>query len=114
MNEDKPERIFFDTCIINFIADHHDVIFLGTKPSDSCTPEDIKDLAGLQRILGVRSGTNYHIAVSPFTYAEVMDTPDQARKDEQGFGPQRLAETDVVLQEAQYRRVAQRLSLRLR
>ena len=40
--------------------------------------------------------------------------PDETREDEQGFRPQRLAEADVMLQEAQYRRVAQRLLLRPR
>jgi hypothetical protein len=81
MNEDRPKRVFFDTCIINFIVDHHKVIFSGSEPSERCTPEDIKDLAGLRRILGGKSGANYQIAVSPYTYAEVMSTPDEDRKD---------------------------------
>jgi hypothetical protein len=75
-----PGRIFLDTCTVNFILDNDEPIFEGVKPSNDLNRRDLKDLRSLYNFFLIGERAHWQLAVSPFTYKEIMCTPDSRRK----------------------------------
>jgi len=73
-------RVFLDTCTLNFIVDYQECIFMDATPPATLDPSDVKDIAALRHILSPKRQSLYELAVSPYTYAEVMRTRDEERQ----------------------------------
>ena len=73
-------RVFLDTCVLNFVADYHECIFMGATPPATTSPHDVKDIAALHHILNPERHSLYELAVSPHTYVEVMRSKDPERR----------------------------------
>lgn len=78
--ENRPPRVFLDTCTLNFIADHSKYIFTGTTPPAMLDQRDFKDVVALRHIFSAEEQPSCELAVSPHTYAEVMGTPSAERQ----------------------------------
>jgi len=72
--EDIPRRVFLDTSILNFILDKGEYIFDAVTPSSSLTKRQHQDIDALYNIFLTGERASWQLAISPFTYKEVIST----------------------------------------
>jgi len=78
--KDIPGRIFLDTCSVNFIFDHGDVIFEGERPFAAMSKRDMNDVMSFRGLFQTGSRASWQLAVSPLVYDEVQKIPKQDRR----------------------------------
>ena len=71
-----PGRAFIDTSSLNFILEFGDCIFDGVKPSHNLNERIIADIEAFYFIFLSGKRATWQLAVSPFTYKEVIETQD--------------------------------------
>ena len=77
---DIPGRVFLDTCVINFTLDHGEAIHDGGSPIAG-TPQRVRqDIEALRGLFMTGQRAAWQLAVSHFSYAEVVATRDPARR----------------------------------
>lgn len=75
-----PRRVFLDTNVVNFVLDHGEYIFDGATPALGRSEADLADLQALQLIFCCGERAHWELAVSPLTYAEIAQTPNEHRR----------------------------------
>lgn len=75
MNSEKiPQRIFLDTSSLNFILDYGECIFDNLTPSEALDKRTVEDISAFRDIFSTGERAAWQIAVSPFTYREIIRT----------------------------------------
>lgn len=72
--EDIPGRAFLDTNTLNFILDNGEYIFDAITPPGSLTKRQHQDIDALHNIFLTGRRASWQLAISPFTYKEVIST----------------------------------------
>jgi hypothetical protein len=75
-----PGRVFLDTSALNFILEFDDCIFEGVKPSQSLNERIVADINAFNNIFLTGRRATWQLAVSPFTYKEVIETKDLTKR----------------------------------
>lgn len=75
-----PGRIFLDTCTLNFILDHGEAIFDGGLIPHTAPPRVQADVEALRSLFLTGQRASWQLAVSPFSYREVVATRDPGRR----------------------------------
>lgn len=75
-----PRRVFLDTNVVNFVLDHSEHIFDGAAPSLGLSEADLADLHALHLIFLCGERAHWELAVSPLTYTEIAQTPNERRR----------------------------------
>ena len=78
MEKKIPGRVFLDTCVVNFLLDYGEQIHDGGD-LPSLKPREIGDLKALRQVLLVGQRAMWQLAISPYTYSEIIRTQDQKR-----------------------------------
>ena len=74
-----PGRVFLDTCVVNFVLDHGEEIHDGAAPADDLPSRVCDDIEALRLIWLAGQRAQWQLAVSPYSYHEVLSTRDPAR-----------------------------------
>jgi len=75
-----PGRAFLDTCSVNFILEHGEYIFEGEQPPSTLSKRVLKDIDAFYNIFQTGDRAMWQLAISPFTYKEVIETQDSTKK----------------------------------
>ena len=78
--EEIPGRAFLDTSTLNFILEHGEYIFDGVSPPNSLGTKQIQDIDALFNIFLTGKRASWQLAISPFTYKEVISTQDETKR----------------------------------
>ncbi|MCD6452687.1 MAG: hypothetical protein J7K77_00070, partial [Dehalococcoidales bacterium] len=79
-SEELPGRAFLDTSSLNFILDHGEYIFDNVAVSGMLNSRTVEDINAFYNIFLTGKRASWQLAVSPFTYKEVICTPDDKRR----------------------------------
>ena len=77
---DIPNRVFLDTCVLNFILEHGGAIFESEAPSNNLSQRTKDDINALYNIFLVGERASWQLAISPFTYKEIVSTRDDSQR----------------------------------
>ena len=77
---DLPRRTFLDTNVVNFVLDHGECIFENATLPSALPAQDLADIDALQLIFSTGQRAHWELAVSPLTYAEILETRDPGRR----------------------------------
>lgn len=82
-----PGRVFLDTCVVNFLLDHGQHIHDGVEPPVGLALRVRDDIEALRLIWVAGQRAQWQLAVSPYTYHEVLSTrsPERAGRLEGWF-----------------------------
>lgn len=75
-----PGRVFLDTNIINFIFDYGEQIHDGAPLPQNLSDRAVKDIDALYNLFLTGQRASWQLAVSPYTYQEVVQTKDLNRR----------------------------------
>lgn len=75
-----PGRIFLDTSSLNFILEYGDCIFDGMTPPEALSKRIIEDIGAFYNLFLTGKRATWQLAISPFTYKEVISTQDTTKK----------------------------------
>jgi len=75
-----PGRVFLDTSSLNFILEHGECIFDGVQPSQNLSRRIFRDINAFYNMFFVGQRAVWQLAVSPFTYKEVIETQDPSKR----------------------------------
>lgn len=78
--EEIPGRAFLDTSTLNFILEHGEYIFDGVNPPSSLGKRMIQDIDALYNVFFTGKRASWQLAISPFSYKEVISTADRAKR----------------------------------
>ena len=78
--EEIPGRAFLDTSTLNFILENGDYIFNGVSPPNSLRTRQFQDINAFFNIFLTGKRASWQLAVSPFTYKEVINTQDETKR----------------------------------
>lgn len=78
--KDIPGRAFLDTSSLNFILEYGDCIFDGISPPEKANKRVTEDIMAFHKIFLVGKRATWQLAISPFTYKEVISTQDPKQK----------------------------------
>jgi len=78
--KDIPGRVFLDTSSLNFILDYGEYIFDGMTLSETSNKYTTEDINAFYNIFLTGKRATWQIAISPFTYKEVIDTQDAKKR----------------------------------
>jgi len=78
--EDVPGRVFLDTSVVNFILDYGEQIHDGAPIPQNSTKRVVKDIEAFRNIFLVGQRGTWQLAISPFTYKEVIATTNSTRR----------------------------------
>ena len=76
-----PQRVFLDTCAVNFILDHCESIHDRAEPSSNASRRARTDIEALRGIFATGQRASWELAISPHVYHEVVATEDPSRRD---------------------------------
>ena len=77
---DIPNRIFLDTCVVNFMLDHGEQIYDGGALPVGSSKWTTRDIDALYNIMFVGQRAGLQLAISPHTYGEIVATNDENRR----------------------------------
>lgn len=77
---DVPGRVFLDTCVVNFILDYGEQIHEGLRPPPDANDRMVQDIEALYNIFFVGQRAMWQLAISPYTYQEIVRTKDVGRR----------------------------------
>jgi len=80
MIEDIPKRVFLDTASLNFILEYGEEIFDGMPFSEELNDRIREDMDAFHNIFLVGQRATWELAISPFTYKEIIKTNDAKKK----------------------------------
>jgi len=72
--EKVPRRVFLDTSSLNFVLEHGESIFDNVAPSETLEKRTAEDITAFNNIFFVGERAMWQIAISPFTYREIIRT----------------------------------------
>ncbi len=78
--EDIPGRAFLDTSTLNFILDNGEYIFDATTPPSSLSKRQLQDIDAFYNIFLTGKRASWQLAISTFTYKEVISTQDTNKR----------------------------------
>jgi len=78
--EDIPGRAFLDTSTLNFILDNGEYIFDAVTPPVSLSGRLLQDIDALYNIFLAVERASFQLAISPFTYKEIIGTQDVTQR----------------------------------
>jgi hypothetical protein len=78
--EEIPGRAFLDTSSLNFILEYGEYIFDAVVPSETLSRRTIADINAFYNIFLTGQRATWQLAISPFTYKEVISTQDVSKK----------------------------------
>lgn len=78
--EDIPGRVFLDTSVVNFILDHGEQIHDNYPHADGTGERDGQDIDALYNIFLTGGRAMWQLAISPYTYHEVIRTREPNRR----------------------------------
>lgn len=78
--EDIPGRAFLDTSTLNFILDNGEYIFDAVTPQSSFNERQLQDIDAFCNIFLTGKRASWQLAISPFTYKEVISTREANRR----------------------------------
>lgn len=74
--ESIPGRVFLDTCVVNLLLDYGEQIHDCVDVPDSVTDRMRRDIEALRMMFRTGARASWQLAVSPYTYREVISTRD--------------------------------------
>ena len=77
--EEIAGRAFLDTSTLNFILENGEYIFDGVIPPNSLGIRQIQDIDAFINIFLTGKRASWQLAISPFTYKEVISTQDETK-----------------------------------
>jgi len=77
---DLPGRVFLDTSTVNFILDHGEEIFEGVQTQTAVSQWVRDDINALYSLFLVGTRAHWQMAISAWTYREIMSTNNDARR----------------------------------
>jgi hypothetical protein len=78
MTPDVPDRVFLDTCVVNFMLDFGEQIHDGaTLPP--LGPREAADIEALRDLFVTGQRAMWQLAISPHTYSEIARTRDEGQ-----------------------------------
>lgn len=77
---DIPGRAFLDTSVVNFILDYGEQIHNGARYPENISQRAARDIESLKYIFLTGQRASWQLAISPFTYKEVISTNDPSRR----------------------------------
>ncbi len=75
-----PGRAFLDTSVVNFIIDYGEQIHDGALMPENGAERVIRDIESFRNIFLVGQRASWQLAISPFTYKEVISTTNPIRR----------------------------------
>lgn len=75
-----PGRVFLDTSVVNFVLDYGEQVHEGAALPSMVNNRVIQDIVSLHNIFLTGQRACWQLAVSPYTYREVIGTADPARR----------------------------------
>jgi hypothetical protein len=75
---DVPGRVFLDTCVVNFMLDYSEQIHDG-RALPQVGPREAADIEALRDLWAVGQRASWQVAISPYTYSEIIRTTDVDR-----------------------------------
>ena len=78
--EEIPGRAFLDTSSLNFILEYGEYIFDGVAPPTTLSKRIINDIKAFYNVFLTGKRASWQLAISPFTYKEVIETQDATKK----------------------------------
>ena len=78
--EEIPGRAFLDTSSLNFILEYGECIFDALEPSETLSRRIIDDINAFYNIFLTGQRATWQLAISPFTYKEVISTQEVSKK----------------------------------
>lgn len=78
--ENIPGRVFLDTSVVNFILDYGEQIHDNAAHPEGTSERDGRDIDALYNIFLTGARASWQLAISPYTYAEVIRTNDSLRR----------------------------------
>ena len=75
-----PGRSFLDTSTLNFILENGEYIFDGVSPPNSLGIRQSQDIDAFSNIFLAGKRASWQLAISPFSYKEVISTQDETRR----------------------------------
>jgi len=78
--EEIPGRAFLDTSSLNFILEYGECIFDAVEPSKTLSRRIIDDIKAFYNIFFTGQRATWQLAISPFTYKEVISTQEVTKK----------------------------------
>ena len=78
--EDIPGRVFLDTSVVNFILDRGEQIHDNCPHPEGTSERDGQDIDALYSIFMTGSRAMWQLAISPYTYYEVISTNEPNRR----------------------------------
>jgi hypothetical protein len=73
-----PGRVFLDTCVVNFMLDYGEQIHNGGD-LPSIGSREAGDIEALRHVMLVGQRAMWQLAISPYTYSEIVRTQDEHR-----------------------------------
>jgi hypothetical protein len=77
---DVPARVFLDTCVVNLILDYGPQIYEREAHSEGVSERIVLDCDALSGILMICQRATWELAISLYTYGEVLATTDVGRR----------------------------------
>lgn len=78
--KDMPDRVFLDTCAVNFILDYGEQVHEGVASPTDANERVTRDIEALYNIFLAGQRAMWQIAISPHTYQEVAGAEDPQRR----------------------------------
>ncbi|HEC78698.1 MAG TPA: hypothetical protein ENI34_06100 [candidate division WOR-3 bacterium] len=78
--EEIPGRVFLDTSSLNFILEYGEHIFDGMSSPTTLSKRIINDIEAFYNIFLTGKRASWQLAISPFTYKEIIETQDATKK----------------------------------
>lgn len=78
--EEIPGRAFLDTSSLNFILEYGEHIFDGVTPRETLSKRITEDIDAFYNIFLTGKRASWQLAISPFTYKEVISTQDSTKR----------------------------------
>ncbi|MCJ7508287.1 MAG: hypothetical protein MUO85_06095, partial [candidate division Zixibacteria bacterium] len=78
--KDIPGRAFLDTSSLNFILEYGECIFDRGTPPKKLSRRKIEDIDAFCNIFLTGQRASWQLAISPFTYKEIISTQDQTKR----------------------------------
>ena len=78
--EEIPGRAFLDTSSLNFILEYGEYIFGGITLPTTLSKRVIDDINAFYNIFLTGKRASWQLAISPFTYKEIIGTQDATKK----------------------------------
>lgn len=75
-----PGRAFLDTSALNFVLEYGEYIFDTVPPSKTLSKRVIEDIDAFYNIFLTGQRASWQLAISPFTYKEVISTQDATKR----------------------------------